>query len=186
MKVERIERDKTSKLKHRRVKSRDGLLFYLHTSCMTRASQHGRPTATVEFNTHIHKHTKRCIIHAHKKPIEKNSGRFLHVKNHRFIGRIVKNWRVSENSEREAALTLRVRPLLSIMAQKIVLFVHWCLARWCSNRFRDYFVPVNCHHTRECSQQLLVVTFWSGPHGQATIQFHCDPTWNALPLALCM
>ena len=81
MKLERIERDKTSKLKHRRVKSRDGLLFYLHTSCMARASQHGRPTATVEFNTHIHKHTKRCIIHAHKKPIEKNSGRFLHDKN---------------------------------------------------------------------------------------------------------
>ena len=43
--------------------------------------------------------------------------------------------------------TLGVRLLLSVMAQKIVLFVHRCHARRCSNLFRDHFVPVNGHHT---------------------------------------
>ena len=52
---------------------------------------------------------------------------------------------------------IRVQPLLSVMAQKIVLFVHRCLARRCSNLFRDHFVPVNGHQTRGCCQQLLVV-----------------------------
>ena len=73
--------------------------------------------------------------------------------------------------------TFQVRPLLSVMAQKIVLFVHRCLARRCSNLFHDNFVPVNCHQTRGCFQQLLVVTFWPGPHGRATIQFYGAVSW---------
>ena len=43
--------------------------------------------------------------------------------------------------------TLGVRPLSAVMAQKIVLFVHRCLARRCSNLFRDHFVPVKGHQT---------------------------------------
>ena len=82
--------------------------------------------------------------------------------------------------------TLGVRPLLSVMAQKIVLFIHRCLARRCSNLFRDHFVPVNSHQTRGCTQQLLVVPFWPGPLGRATIQFHGAVSWNALPAALRM
>ena len=81
---------------------------------------------------------------------------------------------------------LGVRPLFSVMAQKIVLFAHRYLARRYSNLFRDHFVPVNGHQTRGCSQQLLGVPFWPGPHGRATIQFHGAVSCNALPAALRM
>ena len=82
--------------------------------------------------------------------------------------------------------TLEVGPRLSVMTQKVVLFIHRCLARRCSNLFRDHFFPVNDHQTRGCSQQLLVVPFWPGLHGRATIQFHGAVSWNALPAALGM
>ena len=81
-------------------------------------------------------------------------------------------------------LALGVRPLASAMTNKIVQFVHRCLIGRCSNLFSQYFVPVSSRATRGSSEQLLVVPFWPGPHGRASIQFYGVVTWNALPAAL--
>ena len=81
-------------------------------------------------------------------------------------------------------LALGVRPLASAMTNQIVQFVHRCLIGRCSNLFSKYFVPVSSRATRGSSEQLLVVPFWPGPHGRASIQFYGAVTWNALPAAL--
>ena len=54
----------------------------------------------------------------------------------------------------------------------------------CSHLFSQYFVPVSSRATRGSSEQPLVVPFWPGPHGRASIQFYGAVTWNALPAAL--
>ena len=77
-----------------------------------------------------------------------------------------------------------VCPLASAMTNKIVQFVHRCLIGRCSNLFSQYFIPVSSRATRGSSEQLLVVPFWPGPHGRASIQFYGAVTWNALPAAL--
>ena len=78
-----------------------------------------------------------------------------------------------------------VRPLLSVMAQKIVLFVHRSLTCRCSNLFLDHFVPVNSQQTHGCSQQLLVIPFWPVPMVERQSS-SMVVSWYALPAALHM
>ena len=83
--------------------------------------------------------------------------------------------------------TLGVRSLLSVLAQKIVLFVHRCLARRCSNLFRDHFVPINGRLIFECSTlsfccQKSVIT-WCQMECSSVVynlQCECQFQWGEL------
>ena len=79
---------------------------------------------------------------------------------------------------------LNIRPLDQFLAYKCAVFVYRCLNSLSSPLFRDYFAVSPAHQTRGSSQHLLVVPFWRGPAGRATIQFRGSIWWNNLPASV--
>lgn len=85
---------------------------------------------------------------------------------------------------------LKLQPFLNLLKQKIVIFVHRCLASSTSSLFANYFhrldavLPVAGRQTRGQVSRSLQVPFLRGPAGRASLQFMGAVYWNALPASV--
>ena len=78
--------------------------------------------------------------------------------------------------------SLHISKLAQVFRQKIVKFVFRCLHGLTSRLLHDHFVRTTTVRNQE--RNTLVVPFWRGPAGRATIQFHGTQLWNSLPHTL--
>lgn len=98
-------------------------------------------------------------------------------------------FRVRPHTETSPLLIrLRIRPLMQVLCEKLVMFVYRCIHSNCSTLFAEYFTPTlsatdhgDLPVTRGQCSNLLRIPFLPNQSGRRTIQFVASTLWNALP-----